>query len=338
MNIVFSEKIFMEEIHSRIYNIYKGSSDTMQDVYNRYKKHAILDKLIFKLSKETAIFEYVVFKMWLLKQKKRYVSNLNPIIIGGCPRSGTTLARALIGIHPEIASPQNEYNIIMWINQKNVLKNVFHFTEEEIRELLNSYTDHIKFSEKILKVFMKKEQKQQVALKHPFHILIIDDIFKWYPGAKFIHVLRDGRDTACSLRTHPKRKVIDGRIVPNTVKNPFDWCVRRWVTCINIGKKWRNSDNYIEIKYEDLINKTLSTMKRVFSFIGLEMVSEEKLLNFYKFEKDERHLQNIEVGMPIYNKTIDRWRNDMSLKEKDLFKRKAGELLIELGYEKDLDW
>ena len=126
----------MEEIHSRIYNIYKGSSDIMQDVYNRYKKHAILDKLIFKLSKETAIFEYVVFKMWLLKQKKRYVSNLNPIIIGGCPRSGTTLARALIGIHPEIASPQNEYNIIMWINQKNVLKNVFHFTEEEIRELL----------------------------------------------------------------------------------------------------------------------------------------------------------------------------------------------------------
>jgi protein-tyrosine sulfotransferase len=310
----------------------------MQDTYNRFKKHTILDRLIFKLSKENAIFESVVFKMWLLRQKKGYVSNLNPIVIGGCPRSGTTLARALIGMHPEIASPKNEYNILMWTRKKNVLQNVFNFTNGEINELLNSYNDYIMFSEQVLRLFMQKEGKSHIALKHPFQILIIDKIFKYFPETKFVHVIRDGRDATCSLRTHPKRKIVNGKISPTYVKNPFDWCVRRWIACINNGKKWRNSDNYIEIKYEDLVNKTIPTMKIVFSFLNLEMVPEDNLLSFYKTEKDDKHLQNIEVGLPIYKKTIGRWHNDMSLKEKDLLKRKAGKLLIELEYEKNMDW
>lgn len=307
-------------------------------MYNRFKKHTILDRLIFKLSKENAIFESVVFKMWLLKQKKRYVSNLNPIVIGGCPRSGTTLARALIGIHPEIASPKNEYNILMWTRQKNVLQNVFNFTNEEINELSSSYNDHIMFSEQVLRLFMQRQGKSHIALKHPFQILIIDEIFKYFPETKFVHVIRDGRDASCSLRTHPKRKIVKGNVVPSYIKNPFDWCIRRWVACINNGKKWRNPDNYIEIKYEDLLNSTIPTMIKVFSFLDLEMIPKDKLLGFYKTENGEKHLQNIEVGLPIYKKTIGRWHNDMSLKEKDLFKRKAGELLIELGYEKDLGW
>jgi hypothetical protein len=310
----------------------------MQDINNHYKKHIILDNLIFRLSNETAIFESLFFKMWLVKQKKNYVSNLNPIVIGGCPRSGTTLARALIGMHPKIASPKKEYNILMWTKQKNMLQNVFNFTDLEVNELFNEHNDHILFSEKVLSLFMKKYGKSYIALKHPFQILIIDELFKYFPKMKFVHVIRDGRDASCSLRTHPRRKIVDGKIVPNFVKNPFNWCIRRWIASINKGKKWRNSDNYIEIKYEDLVNDTLTTMNEVFSFIGLDMVPEEKLLNFYKTEKTEKHLQNIEVGMPIYKKTIGRWHNDMSSNEKDLFKKKAGKLLIELGYEKNNNW
>ena len=328
----------MEVIYRRLCNICLVKLDTMLNIHNLYRKHAILDKIIFKLSKETEIYESIIFKMWLIKQKKEYVSNLNPIVIGGCPRSGTTLARALIGIHPEIASPKKEYNILMWTRQKNVLQNVFDFTNAEIQELTNSYEDHIMFSEQVLRLFINKEGKSQIALKHPFQILIIDELFKYFPKMKFVHVIRDGRDASCSLRTHPKRKMVNGEIVPNFVKNPFDWCIRRWISCINKGKKWRNSNNYIEIKYEDLVNNTIPTMQNVFSFLDLEMIPEDKLLSFYKTEKDDKHLQNIEVGMPIYKKTIGRWHNDMSPNEKDLFKRKAGNLLIELGYEKDKSW
>ena len=43
-------------------------------------------------------------------------------------------------------------------------------------------------------------------------------------------------------------------------------------------------------------------MEKIFKLLGLKMIAEDKLLNFYKYEKDEKHLQNIEVGKPIYKR------------------------------------
>lgn len=310
----------------------------MQKLTGNLKKHRIMDALIYRISRKTAIFETLRFKAWLFTKKLKYTSNLNPIVIGGCPRSGTTLVRSLIGIHPEIASPKNEYNILMWIKNNDILENIFGFSAEEISTLKTKHKDLACFAENVLKLYMQKEGKQFVALKHPFHIIIIDELFRYFPNMKFIHVIRDGRDASCSLRTHPKRKMVKGEIVPNTTKNPFDWCIRRWVSCINQGKKWRKSDRYIEVKYEDLVNNPVSTMEKIFKFLGLKMIAEDKLLNFYKYEKDEKHLQNIEVGKPIYKKTIGRWKKDMTEKEKEMFKHMAGEMLIEFGYEEDFNW
>jgi len=300
------------------------------------KKHTILDSIIFKLSKKKTIYDTLRYKTWLFTMRKKQISDFNPIIIGGCPRSGTTLVRAMIGKHPEIASPEPEYNILMWINQEDVLANVFNFSKREINDLKNK--DHIVFAENILKHYMNKELKKMVAIKHPYHILIIDEIFHYFPNMKFIHILRDGRDASCSLRIHPKRKIVNGEIIPTNIINPFNWCIRKWVISVNKGMKWRNNGNYIEIKYEDLIKEPLETMKKIFNFLDLPMIPKEKLLEFYKFEKDEKHLQNIEVGQPLYNKSIGRWKKDMNNEEKELFKKIAGKLLIELGYEKDNNW
>jgi len=310
----------------------------MQKLTSNFKKHRIIDSLIYRISGKTAIFETLRFKTWLYTKKLKYTSNLNPIVIGGCPRSGTTLLRSLIGIHPEIASPMNEYNILMWIKNKDILNSVFDFSTKEINELKTKNKDLIQFGENVLKLFMQKEGKNLVALKHPFHILIIDELFRCFPNMRFIHVIRDGRDVSCSLRTHPKRKMVKGEIVQNTAKNPFSWCIRRWVSCINQGKKWRKSNRYIEVKYEDLVNNSVNTVEKIFKFLGLKMISEDKILNFYKYEKDEKHLQNIEVGKPIYRKTIGRWKNDMTEKEKEMFKLMAGDVLIKFGYEEDNKW
>jgi len=300
----------------------------------------IIDSIIYRFSRGTANFETLLLKYILLKDKLRYISNFNPIVIGGCPRSGTTLARALIGIHPKIASPQLECNILPMKKEGNFLKNVFEFPFEEIIELKNSYRDPVCFAENIMKLYMKKEKKQFVALKNPFHIVIVKQLFHYFPNMKFIHVIRDGRDTACSLRTFPKRKIVNDQIVPNIVRNPFDWCIRRWVSCVNRGrKKGAMNDRYFEVKYEDLILNTKITMEKIFEFIGVEMIVLDDLLNFYKYEKDDKHLQQtIGIKKPIYQKSIERWKNDMDENEKEKFKQMGAKLLIDLKYETDLNW
>ena len=70
----------------------------------------------------------------------------------------------------------------------------------------------------------------------------------------------------------------------------------------------------------------------------IEKIPEKQILDFYKYEQEKKHIQNIEVSKPIYTKTIGRWKKELSEKEKKTFKHKAGGLLTDLGYENGSNW
>jgi len=302
------------------------------------KKNKFFDILIYYLSQKKWVYETLIFKSYLFTKNTKKISNFNPIIIGGCPRSGTTLFRSLLGMHTDIVCPEKEFNVLLWIEKTDMLQPAFDFTDKEVKKILEEYKDHISLAESILKSYKTKKKADLIGIKHPWHISIIDNIFKNFPRAKFIHVIRDGRDTVCSLRTHPKRKIVNGKIIPLKTCNPIDYCIRRWVSSINQGKKWRGKQNYLEVKYEDLIYNVVPSMKRVFDFLNLDMISKERILSFYKYEDEFKHPQNIEVGKSIYEKSVGRWKRDLSKKEIKMFKNMAGDLLIQLYYEKNNEW
>lgn len=302
------------------------------------KAFTIIDNFIFKLSNKKSNFEILLYKIIILSKKIRGKSNLKIIFISGCPRSGTTLTRALIGAHPKIASSQREFNILLNINNPFILKDAFNLDFNEIYGSKIKNRDIIESIEKVLKLYIEKEKAQIILVKDPLYITMLSELFHHFPNMKFIHIIRDGRDASCSLRTFPSKKKINGKIVTIKKNNPFDWCVRQWIAYTNRGRKWVNSERYYEVKYENLVNDTIQSIEKIYNFIGLEMIEEEKILNFYKFEDENKHLQNIEVGKPVFKKSIGRWKNDMNINEKKLFKRLAGKMLIELGYVKDFNW
>lgn len=300
------------------------------------------DRLIYRASNRSltlAILWYRIKLFYHFRGKKSgYVSSVNPIIIGGCHRSGTTLGRALVGAHPQIASPQRECHILLGIRKRKSLKEAFELSDSEISVLFSKWPDRVQFIENVFKLYMNKYDKPLISVKAPVHIHFIDELFHYFPNMKFIHIIRDGRDTACSLRTYPKRKLVDGKFVPNNTRHPFDYCVRTWVSAINRGFAARNYSNYIEIQYEDLVNHTVTTMERLYGFLDLGMISEERLLGFYKNEIPEKHPSNIEIGRPLYKGAVAKWKKQMTQEEKALFKEMAGDVLIELGYEGDFNW
>jgi protein-tyrosine sulfotransferase len=300
----------------------------------------VLDNLIYQVSKKELNSNIFAYKMLLLTQNLKSVSDSNLVVIGGCPRSGTTLVRSLIGMHPKIASPQAECHFLYYLKYPSVLKFTFDFSSKEIEDIKKEFSkgDYIQYLEYLLGFYMRKEGKDLVAFKAPVYVAFLNTLFHRFPNMRFIHCIRDGRDVACSLRTFPKRMIVNKKIVPVKIKNPFAWCVRSWVAHVNSGRKYKGSERYIEVKYEDIVREPITGMKRVFDFLDLKMPDGDKLLSYYKFEKDEKHPQNIEIGRPIYEKSIGRWKTDMSDSEKKQFKKMAGKLLIDLGYEKDLDW
>jgi len=298
----------------------------------------LLDRYIFWISRRNYNYEVLLHKFFLKIRKMKKTSEIPIILIGGCTRSGTTLARALIGMHPKIACPQKEC-LIYNIKTPHFLESTFDFSTEEINHLKTKFNeDNLTFAERVISLYLKKSNKEFIALKAPLYVTVVNELFKIFPNMKFIHMIRDGRDVACSLKTYPNKEVIGDKIYQINSRNPLSWCIRKWITFMAAGIKQRGSKGYIEIKYEDLVNSPVETMKNLFEFLELDMPSKDQLLSYYKYEIDIKHPQNIEIGKPIYNKAIERWKRDMSKSEKAYFKRVAGSLLIKTGYEKDFNW
>lgn len=290
-----------------------------------------IDKLIFKISRGKTSGWVIGNKIRsFIYGRKKKISTENIILIGCFPRSGSTLLRTLLGQHPNIIAGEDEVHIFQDIKTPSKIYRAFNINPEKIKEIKKGAKDLVEFSEKLFKEIKKGDESKRVLLKQPKHILFLKDIFKHYPKAKFIHIIRDGRDCTMSQRYY--------LLPPNRKEWPYEWCCRQWVTFINHGKKFRKDPRYLEVKYEDLVRNPYKTLKRITDFLGLDKIPKKNIDNAHKNFNVEKRPDHKEVGKPIDRKRIGKWKNKMSEKDKKIFKKIAGETLIELGYEKDYNW
>ncbi len=147
------------------------------------------------------------------------------IIIGGLPRSGTSLVRAMIGSHPKIAIHKWELPFWTQIYAKYLDKSLSKKSLENLlNELFLSYpmvksdvkitiedvknelvkNDYPQNSLSIYKIILEKyligRGKQIVGIKTPFNEFWIKNIIDHFPSIKFIHVVRNPIDVAISLK------------------------------------------------------------------------------------------------------------------------------------------
>jgi hypothetical protein len=216
----------------------------------------------------------------------------------------------------------------------------FDLQESEVvsMALATPYLPH--FAELLLSAYAARNGKPRWADKTPRNVRVIPYLFDNFPNARFIHVIRDGRDVACSLRAHPKYKIVDGTRVETNIRRPFEKCVQRWVEDTASGLAWRNDPRYLEIRYEDLVRATPGVLRKVFDFV--EEPWDEGVLQYYaisgrgrdplKFPQNEQALQ------PVSEASIGKWTKEMTSAEVALFKKMGNHRLVELGYERDGSW
>jgi len=115
--------------------------------------------------------------------------DLNPIIIIGSARSGTTILGKILSKHP---------NIAYWVEPKYIWKYRNPNINNDIREASEA-TDLV--AEYIRRKFLKYQytfQKKRFMEKTPSNRFRISFINEVYPDAIFINIIRDGRDVALS--------------------------------------------------------------------------------------------------------------------------------------------
>jgi hypothetical protein len=166
--------------------------------------------------------------------------------------------------------------------------------------------------------------------KSPIYTSHIEEISQIVPGAQFIHIIRDGRDVSLSML-----KSYEG---PRFFYVDLCYATRSWKRRVqdarNAGKKL-GPDEYLEVRYEELISDTKRVLEEICEFIGEDF--SEEMLHPEKVASTMYHSKGIHGSTrsaPAADNT-QKWKREMSESDVRLFSALAGDLLEELGYEVD---
>jgi hypothetical protein len=270
-------------------------------------------------------------------------------------------------------SPSSLYNAIaeseylrLWIERSVWSRN--DDPEEHLNGLTRLAIDHFLIRR------LSKTDKRLVGDKTPFFgTEDLREISMIYPEARVIHIIRDGRDQAVS-KMHAfwnkstdqggahelmpeeamKRKAFFGDRQAFLASGEGIFLEERLQS---IAANWRDKvsnairygrdllgDNYTEVRYEDLLARPEEEIKRLLGFLeadtNAEVVSQcVESASFEALAGRERGTEDYTLGWRKRRKGIaGDWRNGFTERDKEIFKEEAGDLLVELGYEKNHDW
>jgi hypothetical protein len=173
--------------------------------------------------------------------------------------------------------------------------------------------------------YARREGKQRWAEKTPTNILRIDFLFRLFPRAQFVHVIRDPRDAYCSIRDRMHSDK------PRWLKFDPARSAEDWRASIEAGQRWRPApERYLEIRYEELVQEPEGVMRRVLRF--LDEPWDPRILQAEADNQEVRGGKTRRVRGQIFATSIGRWRRDLNTDEVSAIEAIAGPLMADLGY------
>lgn len=290
---------------------------------------------------------------------------MSPIFILGNPRSGTTLMRLLLTSHRDVVVPP-EAGFLVWLSNKygnwnsldsnnssavlSYVNDLFQTKKFEtwgldkseiIRQIAkNKPSSYSELSGHIYHSYAKKRAKEIIFWgdKNNFYLNHIEELKKLYPDAKFIHVVRDGRDVACSY-LDITRHTYKSRYAPLLPQN-LEEIANHWRNnVLRIERDLRScNSSFLTIRYEDLVSRTDKELQKLCDFLGIEFQNE--MVSFYLVNRSQ-NLEPVETLewkqktlMPIEPSSIGRYLDTLTKEDILHFEEVAGDALDIFHYKK----
>lgn len=176
------------------------------------------------------------------------------------------------------------------------------------------------FTRLLLGPAARREGVLRWSEKTPRNILFVDSLSQYFPDMKFIHILRDPRDVAASMVERGFWPVASGReykeMEPFRGVVSFELALRYWLTVVDLGRSLAGnipSNQYYEVRFEDLIHNTEQVMREICDYLRIE----------YKKDMIEFDLSRHHIG---------RWCQDFPIEKRPLIEQILGSRLEEEGY------
>ncbi len=163
------------------------------------------------------------------------------------------------------------------------------------------------------------------ALKIQRDLLHFDRWLANWPRARFVHIVRDGRDVAAShLRS-------DRHLFYTSITHAAEG----WSSLIAATRSLVDSGDVCELRYEDLVRDPEAQLRRILEHVGLpwdRAVLDHTATPHDLLRRPHEHPSADAVGRPLNRAAIGRWRADLTPEERSVFEGVCGEWLRVLGY------
>lgn len=267
----------------------------------------------------------------------------SPFFIIGCGRSGTTLLRTMLNNHPDVAVPTESLFIIDYL-LPNPLVPISTFRKLIVKEYELSEWGikvHLKdidgcssvkdLIDKIHNLYMEKKGKRFWGQKTPRFIRYSKILKETYPGAKFVHIIRDPRAVASSL------------IRSNVHESNVYFAALRWFNDVNAGLKLKGlyPDDVLDIRFEDLILHPNRIFKKLCRFLAINFYP--GMIEFCPEKKKEKSLEYSQfyskitekIGQLPDSQRIEAWRSHLSPRQISVVESICWKTMKSLNYKPD---
>ncbi len=273
-----------------------------------------------------------------------------PVFVVGCGRSGTTLLRLMLDAHPLLAIPPESHFLSRFghnlgryeapgggVDAERLASDIlrtknfqaWRVPEADVHARIAALGSSPSFADVVDAVYMAYAETRGAIRwgdKTPRYVLDIPLFDRLFPGSKFVHIIRDGRDVAMSLRTV--------RFGPNEPMSAAGFWDRR-VRAGRESGRTLGPARYHEVRYERLVEDADAELRGICDFLDLPW--DETMLNYHSRVSealpDDRRSQHQHEDRPP-TKGLRDWRTQMQADDVAAFEVIAGALLDELGYER----
>lgn len=205
-----------------------------------------------------------------------------PVFIVGAPRSGTTLLAVLLNRHSRLAIPPETQFFTTLRNAKNArilegadraAKVDLMLGHERIRDLcLDPAALSARFAcyennsrglfQAMLETYGAQQNKPRVGEKTPKHIEYVNDVFQYFPEARILCIVRDGRDVVRSLLKTSWAE-------PGNPRRFGLFCCE-WAEYARVAvehSKRLTRDRFLVVRYEDVLLEPELMLRKICRFL-----------------------------------------------------------------------
>ena len=264
-----------------------------------------------------------------------------PVFIGGCSRSGTTLLGSVLGAHPDaVCVPESQFKIrlissalpagpldrdqvVDWLCSSFRFR-IWHLDRASLLESLPSLCSAAELMTSLARFYAQRLGRAEAGfwIDHtPNNIRYFLLLARTFPPARFIHLVRDPRGVASSLK-------------------PLDWgpnhshtCARLWLQQVAFGlaAEDRLGERVLRVRYEDVLEDPRAAAQAICRFLDVEYDPTMLRADGFRVPSYSQGQHRL-VGDGLEPSRSRAWERSLSPREIELVEATVCDLLDYFGY------